>query len=252
MEKLDKIVTFLDHFLEIETIKDSSWNGLQYQGNRDIRKILFAADAGIETFERGAALRADLIVVHHGVFWKSMNPCLAGFLKKRLEVLWRHEISLYAAHLPLDRHRVVGNNAQLLKHLGAAIRSGFCEVDGKSIGWIGEVKHPVRMETIERRLARHLNAHCTVLPFGAKSVRTVAVVSGAGGLSGFHEAVAAGVDLYLTGEISDVYHAAKDTPINVIFGGHHATETLGVKALATVVKRKFKVETIFLDIPTGL
>jgi len=252
MEKLDKIVSFLDRYLEIETIKDSSWNGLQYEGKPAIKKVLFAADAGIETFEKGVALSADLIVVHHGLFWKSMNPCLVASLKKRIHVLSNHEISLYAAHLPLDRHRVVGNNAQLLKLLGATIRGEFYEVNGKNVGWVGEFKRTVSLEAIERKLARCLNTQCTVLPFGKQNTKTIAVVSGGGGLSGFNEAVTAGVDLYLTGEISDVYHAAKDASINVIFGGHHATETLGVKALSEVVKRKFKVETMFLDIPTGL
>ena len=120
------------------------------------------------------------------------------------------------------------------------------------MGWVGEFKRTVSLGAIERKLARCLNTQCTVLPFGKRNIKTVAVVSGGGGLSGFNEAVTAGVDLYLTGEISDVYHAAKDASINVIFGGHHATETLGVKALSEVVKRKFKVETMFLDIPTGL
>jgi dinuclear metal center YbgI/SA1388 family protein len=252
MEKIDTLTKFLDRYLEIESIKDSSWNGLQYQGRSDIRKVLFAADAGIETFEKGVDLNTDLIVVHHGVFWKSMNPCLVASLKKRLEVLWKNEISLYAAHLPLDRHKVVGNNARLLKVLGAAIRDEFYKVDGKNVGWIGEFKRGVLLETIEKKLSRHLNTRCTVLPFGKKPIKTIAVVSGGGGLGGFNEAVAAGVDLYVTGEISDVYHAAKDASINVVFGGHHATETLGVKALSEVVKRKFKVQTVFLDIPTGL
>ena len=252
MEKLAKIVRFLDRFLEIENIKDSSWNGLQYEGKPNIKKVFFAADAGIETFGRGVDLNADLIVVHHGLFWKSMSPCLVASLKKRINVLSHHEISLYAAHLPLDRHRVVGNNAQLLKLLGAAIRGEFYEVDGKNVGWIGEFKRTVLLQTIEKKLTRHLNTQCTVLPFGKEHIKTVAVVSGGGGMSGFNEAVTAGVDLYLTGEISDVYHAAKDTSINVIFGGHHATETVGVMALSEVVKRKFKVETMFLDIPTGL
>ena len=181
-----------------------------------------------------------------------MDPSLVASLKKRVEVLWSHEISLYAAHLPLDRHRAIGNNAQLLKLLGASIRDEFYRVDGKNVGWIGEFKRAVSLGTIEKKLARHLNAHCTVLPFGKKGVKTIAVVSGGGGMGGFGEAMAAGVDLYLTGEVCDLYHAAKDASINVIFGGHHATETLGVKALSEVVKKKFKVQTIFLDIPTGL
>jgi dinuclear metal center YbgI/SA1388 family protein len=252
MESLNGIVRFLDRYLEIDSIKDSSWNGLQYEGKPEVKQVLFAADAGIETFEKAAALDADLIVVHHGLFWNSTNPCLVGWFKKRVSVLWNHGISPYAVHLPLDRHRVVGNNAQLLKLLGAKIQNGFCEIDGNNIGWIGAFKQPVSLKEVEKKLNKGLNTHCTVIPFGKKSIKTIAVVSGAGGSRGFYEALKAGVDLYLTGELFEVYHAAKDTAINVIFGGHHATETLGVKALSELVKRKFEVKTVFVDIPTGL
>jgi len=252
MANLGKMVKFLDNYLEVEKIRDASWNGLQYEGRPDVQRVLFAADAGIETFERGVDMGADLIVVHHGLFWKSMNPCLVASLRKRIEVLWSQGISLYASHLPLDRHRIVGNNAQILKLLGAPIRGEFYDVDGTNVGWIGEFKRKVQLQTIRKRLEHHLCTQCTVLPFGKKSIKSVAVVSGAGGMGGFNEAVKASVDLYVTGEISDLYHAAKDAWINVIFGGHHATEILGVKALSTVVKRRFKVQTAFLDIPTGL
>ena len=251
MEKIGTIVRFLDRYLEIESIKDSSWNGLQYEGKENIKKILFAVDAGIEPFEKAAHLKANLIVVHHGLFWKSMSPCVVGVLQKRVRMLWSHGISLYAAHLPLDRHRVVGNNAQLLKLLRAKIRCEFCEIDGKCVGWIGGFNRALSLQEIRKKLDRGLNTQCTVLPFGKKKVKTIAVVSGGGGRA-LHEAVSAGVDLFLTGEISDVYHVAKDVAINVIFAGHHASETLGVKALSELVRKKFKVETVFIDIPTGL
>ena len=251
MVKINTIVGFLDRYLEIDSIKDSSWNGLQYEGTQEISIILFTADAGIETFNQAVALKANLIVVHHGIFWKTMDPRLIGALKKRVEVLWRHDISLYAAHLPLDRHRVVGNSAQLLKLLGARIRSEFCKIEGKSVGWIGEFNRAVPLKEIERKLCRGLHTQCTVLPFGKRKVKTVAVVSGGGGRA-FHEAVSAGVDLFLTGEIADLYHAAKDAGIHVLFGGHHATEILGVKALSALIRKKFKVKTVFIDIPTGL
>jgi dinuclear metal center YbgI/SA1388 family protein len=252
MEKLDTVVKFLDRYLEVHTIKDSSWNGLQHEGKSDVRRVLFAADAGIETFEKAVDLDADLVVVHHGIFWKSTSPCLVGWFKNRVTILCRHGISLYAVHLPLDRHRVVGNNAQLVKLLGARIRSGFCEMDGKNVGWIGDFKHPVPLKEIEQKLSEGLNTQCTVLPFGKRRIKSVAVLSGGGTGGHLQEAARSGVDLYLTGEVSDIYHTAKDMSINVIFGGHHATEILGVKALSELVRKKFKVKTVFADIPTGL
>lgn len=166
-----------------------------------------------------------MIVVHHGLFWKSMSPCLVGVLQKRVRMLWSHGISLYAAHLPLDRHRVVGNNAQLLKLLRAGIHCEFCEIDGKYVGWIGGFNRAVSLQEIRKKLDQGLNTQCTVLPFGKKKVKTIAVVSGGVGRA-LHEAVSAGVDLFLTGKISDVYHAAKDVAINVIFGGHHTPKHL--------------------------
>ncbi|MDP2907334.1 MAG: Nif3-like dinuclear metal center hexameric protein [Nanoarchaeota archaeon] len=251
MAKLKEIVNFLDKYLKTSDIKDSSWNGLQVEGKPDVKKAVFAVDAGISTFKRVIEEKADLVVVHHGHFWKE-NPSIIGPNKERINMLCKNEISLYASHLPLDKHKEVGNNTQLLKMLGAKIKEEFAEHEGQNVSWIGEFKKPKSLKEIEKILNSKLKIKATVLPFGKEKIRRIAVCSGGGGYPTFFEALNKNIDLYLTGDAIEVYHSAKDTKLNVIFAGHHATETLGVKALSKLLKQKFKIETKFIDIPTGL
>lgn len=254
MVALKEIVKFLDDYLAIDDIKDDSWNGLQVQGKQEVKKVVFAVDAGVETFQKAIEEKADLVIVHHGHFWKTMDPSIKDWAKERINLLLKNGISLYGCHLPLDRHKEVGNNAQLLKLLGAEIKDEFLQHDGKNIGWIGKLKQPALIKDIEKKLNIELNTKCTVLQFGKENIKTIAVCSGGGGYQGFYEALNKKdkIDLYLTGDSSEVYYSAKDAKFNVIFGGHHATETIGVKALSKVVKEKFKIETVFVDLPTGL
>jgi dinuclear metal center YbgI/SA1388 family protein len=252
MPQLKKIVYFLNQYLKIGDIKDTCWNGLQFEGKSEVKKIAFAVDASIDTFKLAIQKQADLIVVHHGHFWETQNPSIVGWAKERVEILSKHQTSLYACHLPLDRHRIVGNNAQLLKLLGANITNKFLLHEGKNIGWIGTTRRAVSLKQIERKLNARLNTNCIPLPFGKEKVNTVAVCSGGGGYGGFYEALNSCVDLYITGDAIEVYYTAQDSKMNVIFAGHHATETLGLKALAEVVERKFRVQCTFIDLPTGL
>ncbi len=249
---LREICSFLDHYLDIGAVDDPSWNGLQVEGSDQVRSVMCAVDSGNATFERAALSGVDLIVVHHGLFWKGANPSIAGWAKARFDLLYRNGISLYASHLPLDRHPEVGNNAQILKILGAQISGEFLYHRGKNVGWSGVLSQPRPLATIVESLQGGLNSPCTVLPFGKSDVTTIAVASGGTSMGDFYEALNRGVDLYVTGEITDVYHAAKDAGINVIFAGHHASEILGVKSLSEVIQNRFRVECIFVDIPTGL
>ena len=252
MESLKKTTQFFNSYLNVRNIKDSSWNGLQFEGAQQVKKIVFAVDAGAETFERAAAENAEMIVVHHGQFWSQLDPSFTGPNKKRLDILYKNNISLYASHLPLDMHKTVGNNAMLINLIGARIKSGFAFYEGQNISYTAAFKKPVLLSTIERRLNSSLNTECVLLPFGPQKISTVGVVSGSCSHSHVNEAIALGLDLFLTGENKDLYHLAKDASINIIFAGHHASETVGVKALADVVRKKLKVKTTFIDIPTGL
>ncbi|HSC34833.1 MAG TPA: Nif3-like dinuclear metal center hexameric protein [Thermodesulfobacteriota bacterium] len=252
MPSLEKIVRFLDDYLEKDDVKDSAWNGLQFEGRGTVKKAAFAVDAGVESFKMSVEKKADMLIVHHGQFWDFRNPSVTGWAKERIKILFENDISLYVSHNPLDRHKDIGHNAELLKLLGAKITGEFFLYHGKNIGWTGECKRAIPLKEIEEKLNRELNTVCRVLPFGKKKVRTIAVCSGGGGYSGFYNALDAGVDLYITGDAVEIYHTAKDAGINVIFAGHHATETLGLRALSRVVRKKFEIETVFIDLQTGL
>lgn len=252
MPTLNKVVGFLDKYLKIDEIEDSSWNGLQFEGRSTVKKIAFAVDASVNSFEESIDQGADMLIVHHGHFWSNHNPSITGWSKERISVLYDNDISLYACHLPLDRHKEVGNNAEILKILGAPIKKEFMSHKGKNIGWIGERKKAITLDDVEAKLVDSLNAECIILPFGKEKVKSIAVCSGGGSYSGFYEALAQNADLYITGDTAEVYYTAKDSGMNVIFAGHHATETVGLKALSRVLEKKLKVQTTFIDLPTGL
>ena len=252
MISIDRIVDFLNTYLDIGAVKDSCWNGLQFEGKKDITKIAYAVDAGIETFLKAASLKCDLIVVHHGHFWSDQNPSYTDWGKKRLDILHRNKISLYASHLPLDRHRVVGNNAQIIKLLGGTVVKEFLFHSGANIGWTGRLKTPQTLNRIVKILNTKLKSEPKVLAFGKKKIKTLSVCSGGGGYGGFYEAMKEGTDLYITGDAIEVFYTAKDSGMNIIFAGHHATETAGLQALKKVVDKKFSTESVFIDLPTGL
>ncbi|HOC02134.1 MAG TPA: Nif3-like dinuclear metal center hexameric protein [bacterium] len=252
MIKLERIVGFLNSYLDISGIRDGSWNGLQFEGKEVVKRVMCSVDAGAIVFEEAAKRRADIVVVHHGNYWADTNPCFTGLNKKRMDILYKNGISLYAAHLPLDKHPEIGNNAMLLRMIGAKIFRDFFIYDGQAISYCGHYKKAENLDSIVDKINKGLGIKCRVLPFGKKLIQTVAVISGGGGYAGFNEAVKAGVDLYITGDAIEIFHNAKDSGINVIFGGHHATETLGVKQLAKLISKDLDVEAEFVDIPTGL
>ena len=252
MPTLKKVVGFLDNYLNIDDIEDSSWNGLQFEGASRVNKIAFAVDASVESFQKAAEANADMLIVHHGHFWSNHNPSITGWTKERIDLLYKNNLSLYACHLPLDRHKEVGNNARILKLLGAKITKEFLYHKGGNIGWIGERKNALSLKDIERKLVDSLDTECIILPFGKKSIKSIAVCSGGGSYGGFYEALDLNADLYITGDTAEVYYTAKDSGMNVIFAGHHATETVGLKALSKVLEKSLKVDVLFIDLPTGL
>lgn len=249
---LSTIVSYLNTYLSIDAYNDGIWNGLQIEGKQEIKKVVCAVDAGLETFQRTVTASGDLLIVHHGHFLKSINPSLVGWQKKRLAPLLEQNISLYAAHLPLDAHPEVGNNTQLFKIIGAVPEMPFASYEGKHISWVGSLAQAQNITIITGLLNNILATTCKVLPFGPSVIKRVAICSGGGGYKLFSQAVEAGVDLYITGDTIEIYHLAKDAGINVIFAGHYATETLGVKALGKHVAAQFGVDAEFIDVPTGL
>ncbi len=249
MAKLKKITAFLNKLLP--RIKDASVNGLQVKGKDEVKKIAFAVDACIDIFEKAKKEKADFIVVHHGLLWKGKTQ--SNFLKKRISFLKKNKISLYASHLPLDLHPEFGNNIQICKALGLKNLKKFGDYHGIKIGFKGELDNPVDFNKFVNLAKR--KTHCknpTVLDFGRKKIKTIAVVSG-GAADNIRDAIKESVDAYLSGEPKhSSYHVAKEGKLNVVFTGHYNTEVFGVRAIAKVLKEKFDVEAVFIDSPTNM
>ena len=244
----NELVAFLDDYLQIATLKDYSYNGLQVEGRDEIRKVAVAVDAGRGAFKEAARVGADMLIVHHGLFWKGGDPRLSGLLKRRLDVLLDNKISLYAAHLPLDRHELIGNNASLLKIAGLNIQHEMFFHETSNYGWCSAYESPQPLSEIVAKFGP--DSH--LVKGGSDTVKTIAALSGAASYEHIEEAAAAGADLFITGEKRDFYQLAHDLNISILYLGHNASETHGVRNLAGVIADRFSIETIFLDIPTGL
>ncbi len=244
--KLHELCEFLDSYLQIRAFQDVSNNGLQVEGCEEVEKVAFAVDASMESFRAAKAVNADMLVAHHGLIWGGIGY-IRGIVRRRIEFLLNSNLSLYAAHLPLDAHREVGNNAVILKKIGAEPQEEFGEYKGVKIGFSAKLEKATAVEEIAEKLGP-----ATILPFGKERVRKVAAVSGKGCFA-LNEAIDAGVELFITGEPEhEAYHLAKEGGINVVFLGHYESEKFGVQSLMEVLREKLGLETVFLDIPTNL
>jgi dinuclear metal center YbgI/SA1388 family protein len=248
---LKKLVSFLDAELSLaEFPKDDSINGLQVEGREHVGRIGLAVDACEQTFEMARERNVDLLFVHHGLIWGGL-PSVRGVTGKRIKALLDSGISLYACHLPLDWHPRYGNNAELLRGLSIKKMGGFGEYHGKRIGYWGKTGAPMSMAEFVKLVDKTLKVRSWYVDFG-RGVRNVGVVSG-GGWSAIHDAEELGIDTFLTGEAShSSYHLAKEMKVNLVFSGHYATETLGVKAVGRMLKKKLGLAVEFIDCPTGL
>jgi dinuclear metal center YbgI/SA1388 family protein len=240
----------LDDILEVDKFpEDEGNNGLQVKGKDNVERVGLAVDACEYVFEEAKRRSVDMLIVHHGLLWGSVKA-IDEVLRQRLKKLICNDISLYASHLPLDYSPKYGNNILLMKAIGADKRGEFGEYHGRKIGYWGEVEKPLSLSEFSRMVERILNTKCYVLD-RSKKVRRVGVISGRGWF-GLREAAGL-IDTLLTGEISHAaYTYSEETNTNVVFAGHYATETLGVKALGEELERKFNIETEFIEHPTGL
>lgn len=248
----NELVSYVDDYLRIREIEDFGPQGLQVEAEAgEIKRIALAVDAAPDVIQAAADWEADMLLVHHGILWRSVEP-IAGPLGKRVRLLLANGINLYSAHLALDAHPVVGNNAILAEMLGVEIESWWMPEGGAMLGVCGPVESGTTVQTLANRAARGLSTSVRVLPHGPATVSRVAIVSGfaAEQVSAAKEA---GADTYVTGETSHAhYWAAADHEMNVLYAGHYATETVGVRALGDHLASKFGLETRFLDFPTGL
>ncbi len=256
MTNLADITDYLNNVLQVADFEDASLNGLQVQGPDDTKKIGFAVDACLATFKKAAKEKCQLLIVHHGILWGDKRKALTGQHFERIQALISGSVGLYAVHLPLDAHQRYGNNAELARITGVKNLKPFgSDKYGKAIGWMGKLKRQGTLTEIAQLLKATLRAECVVHPFGRKEdvkIATIGIVAGFGS-SCVPEAAQLGLDLFLTGEFPhSSFHVAKEAGLSVIAAGHYITETLGLRALMPLLEKRFKVQTVFLDEPTGL
>jgi dinuclear metal center YbgI/SA1388 family protein len=249
--RAEELVGYLDGYLRIGEVPDSShaWNGLQVEGTREVKRLGVAVDCGERTLEDAVQRGCDFLIVHHGLFWDGGLP-LVGRRYRRLRHLMDAGVWLYGAHIPLDVHAEVGNSVVLARALGVEVDGTFGDYGGVDIGVRGRLE--IRREGLAARLDDLLAGPVRLVAGGVERVRTVGVITGAGG-SMIGAAIEAGVDAFVTGEgAHHTWFDAMEGGINVYYGGHYATETWGVRALASHLEARFGLPHDFIDHPTGM
>ena len=243
----DTLVSYTDSLLDVHAFRDYAPNGLQVEGCSGIERIVAGVTASLELLEAAVARDAQLVLVHHGYFWRGESATVTGTRRRRLQVLLRHDINLLAYHLPLDCHSVYGNNVQLARQLDIDVTG---EVEGEITGLTlrGELPTPMSAEALSAHIAQRLGRTPLHLPGDRAPIRSIAWCTGAA-QDHFEAAVAAGVDAYITGEVSEsTTHMARETGVHFFAAGHHATERYGVRSLAAHVADHFGVTAEFIDI----
>jgi len=244
MAHRDEILAHAAELLDLDSFPDYGPMGSQVVGSPSVSRIACGVSASRELFERAAALGAELVIVHHGLFWDSEPRVVDVRMKQRLQALFEGNLSLAAYHLALDAHPDVGNNALLARELDIAVEGPFTRV-----GVGGRASEPLSVERFAKRVEKKLGRTPLVFPHGPKRIERVAIVSG-GAARYVREAAAEGFDLFLTGEPSEpTLHDAAELGIHFVAAGHYATETLGVQALTKRLAERFGLEWEFVDLP---
>jgi dinuclear metal center YbgI/SA1388 family protein len=237
-----------DRYLNIGRISDYCPNGLQVEGRPQVRRIVSGVTASQTLIDAAVEAEADVLLVHHGYFWKGENPCVVGMKQRRLKTLLTNDISLLAYHLPLDLHPDVGNNVQLAAQLGITVEGPLEPDNSRTVGLLGSLGEAMSARDFARRVQDTLGREPLLIDSG-QTIRRIGWCTG-GGQGYIDQAVAAGVDLYLTGEASEqTFHSARENGISFIAAGHHATERYGVQALGEYLARHFALEHLFIDCP---
>ncbi len=249
--KSDDLVRYLNDYLCVSDVPDwpDALNGLQVQGTREIQRVAVGVDACAYTIERAARWSADLLIVHHGLFWGPKRR-IVDAMYARMAGLISSGIALYSSHTPLDAHPEVGNNHVLARGLGLTVSGRFGEVEGVPLGvWCDS---EIERDDLVDRLRALLGSEGNAMLFGPTVCRRIGIISGGAG-DWIARAQSAGCDTYITGEGQHhTFFEAEDLGLNVFYAGHYATETVGVKALALHLEQQFGFETTFIDHPTGL
>jgi dinuclear metal center YbgI/SA1388 family protein len=252
MAQLTEVISYLDDLLDAQNFQDFGPNGLQVPGSDELSVVVTGVSAHLELFEQAAALGAQLVIAHHGLFWDFHPRSLSPTMKERLRVLFDNDIALAGYHLPLDAHPEVGNNALICAALGLEQSEPFSERGGRAIGFVGRSEEGVPFDELRSRCGAAFGQAPFVWDTGPEVVHTVGIVSGAAA-SSFGEAIARGLDAFLTGEPAEhVMADARESGTHFIGAGHYATETFGVRRLGELLEERFGVEHRFVDAPNPI
>lgn len=250
--KRKELVSYLDDYLQAAKFQDYGPQGLQVEADQgEIRRIALAVDTAPAVIEAAADWRADMLLVHHGILWRDVER-IAGPFGQRVRGLLRHNINLYAAHLCLDAHQEVGNNAVLAEMMQVAVTDWWFDQRGGPLAALGTLAAPLNRDQFVERVNRALSTEARLLSHGPELVQKVAILSGFGAPEA-GAAAALGADTFLTGETSHAhYWTAADHGINIIYAGHYASEQVGVQALGRHLEAQFDLECRFFDFPTQM
>ncbi|MGH2836823.1 MAG: Nif3-like dinuclear metal center hexameric protein [Thermoleophilaceae bacterium] len=252
MTRRDELIAFLDELLVSPGRPDYGPNGLQVPGGDEVELVVTGVSAHHELFEQAAAAGAQFVLCHHGIFWGESAGPVTEQLKARLKVLFDHDMTLAAYHLPLDGHPEVGNNALICEGLGLQRGEPFGMAKGLPVGWVGQADQPLALADLVERAKALFGADPLVFDSGPAEIRSVGIVSG-GGSSTLAEAVAKGLDAFVTGEPTEhVMADAREGRIHFLAGGHYASETFGVKRLGELLAERFGVEHRFIEVPNPI
>ena len=245
MARRSEIDEYLSALLQTTSFKDYGPNGLQIEGCDEVCRLVSGVTASRALIDAAIDARADAVLVHHGLFWRGYEGRITGWLKQRIARLLAHDISLYAYHLPLDAHAELGNNAQFGARLGITADARFGE---QSLGFIGTLSVPSTVDDLAARCERLSGRSTTSIEGDGRAVARVAWCTG-GAQSYFESAIAAGADVFITGEISEPQaHLARETGTAFIAVGHHASERYGVQALGAHLATVFGIEHLHIEI----
>jgi dinuclear metal center YbgI/SA1388 family protein len=241
----DKIIEFCSKYLQTDSFEDYCFNGLQIEGIEKVSKIVTGVSFSRRLVKEAVSKQAQMIMVHHGIFVKDISSPfqLKGVMRGRVKAILENDINLVGYHLPLDAHPLTGNNISLAKVLGVKKTKPF------DVGFVGELEKETDFEKFQMLVDRKLVARSFALPFGKKKVKKIAIISG-GSSPDFEEAFRAGANVFLCGDMrEEVVRKAEEVGINIINAGHYNTEKEGIRNLGEIVKKKFKIEVEFVDIP---
>jgi len=246
----DHLVAYLDDLLDADAIQDVALNGLQVAGRAEVERLATAVSVSAQLLSEAAAWGADAILVHHGLFWRGSEPQrLVGSFRERVRALLENDMSLIGYHLPLDRNIDHGNAAVMARELGLEQLEPFGNFDGVLLGWAGVLPTPLPVGELCRLVRRVCEQEPLLFAGGPELVASVGIVTG-GAPTAFDEAVAAGLDAFITGEAREwVLHRALEDRVHYIAGGHYATERFGVRSLGDFLAKRFDVEVRFFDLP---